>query len=169
MRFSKISIILKLFYSTSRPSGNQVDGLPLVLHTRAVLVSFPLGPALSDNNWQKMYCESWNSVYMKLKWSEQIQDSIKIMRFYGLWAQGDTEIEVSIPEQWDILFSCFLNFAKFWFFQVFCKLWLINCSYKNEGVQKNKIISKLFYSTSRPSGNQVDGLPLVLHNTRAVL
>ena len=42
---------LKLFYSTSRPSGNQVDGLPLVLHnTRAVLVSFPLGPALSDDN-----------------------------------------------------------------------------------------------------------------------
>ena len=34
--------------------------------------------------------------------------------------------------------------------------------------QLNTNISKLFYSTSRPSGNQVDGLPLVLHNTGVI-
>ena len=34
-------------YSTSAPSGNQVDGLPLVLHTRAVVVAVQKTPRFS--------------------------------------------------------------------------------------------------------------------------
>ena len=46
-------------YSTSPLSGNQVDGLPLVLHkTRAVVLGPPLRSALFNDNWEKLYCES---------------------------------------------------------------------------------------------------------------
>jgi len=48
----------KVVYSTSRPSGNQVDGLPFVLHnTRAVVLGLPLPPALSGSNLKNLYCE----------------------------------------------------------------------------------------------------------------
>ena len=35
-------------YSTSPPSGNQVDGLPLVCHTKTVAKPGRLGPAKND-------------------------------------------------------------------------------------------------------------------------
>ena len=46
-----VALFFKRLCSTSPPSGNQVDGLPLVLHnTRAVVVGVLLGPALFNDN-----------------------------------------------------------------------------------------------------------------------
>ena len=42
------------FYSTSPPSGNQVDGLPLDLHTRAVVGGVGGTPALICEKAEKM-------------------------------------------------------------------------------------------------------------------
>ena len=55
--FINIYFFYKVLYPTSRPSGNQVDGLPLVLHnTRALVSGVPLPLALSDDNCKKLYC-----------------------------------------------------------------------------------------------------------------
>ena len=75
------SLLLR-HYSTSPPSGNQVDGLPLVLHTRAVLLGPPLPSALFWDNSQKLYYETDNYDARALKESEQIKDNTEIMRFY---------------------------------------------------------------------------------------
>ena len=64
-----------LIYSTSHPSGNQVDGLPLVLHTRALVVGVDLPPALSGNNCKKLCYENIYYDAFELKLSEQIQDN----------------------------------------------------------------------------------------------
>ena len=50
IHFSFISLV----YSTSPPSGNQVDDLSLVLHTYTVLLGTPLSSAFCYDNWKKL-------------------------------------------------------------------------------------------------------------------
>ena len=107
-RFINIYIFCEVLYSTSRPSGNHVDGLPLVLHnTRALVSGVLLPPALFCDNWQKLYCSSINYHCSELNESEQIKESIEIIRFYGVWALDRSKTTVSMTHQLDLFFFVF--------------------------------------------------------------
>ena len=113
----------KILYSTSLPSGNQVDGLPLVLHNTRLLVSgVPLLSALFWYIRRSMYCGCNNYDCCDLKYSEHIQDSIKIIRFYWVWAQDESKTTVFMVGQRT---PCFLVFRFFHFlFELYTnKIW----------------------------------------------
>ena len=50
-----------------------------------------------------------------------------------------------------------------------CHMWVLCSHFLLCFLKTKKIETTGVYSTSPPSGNQVDGLPLVLHNTGAVV
>ena len=76
-------------------------------NTRALVSGVALPPALSSDNWQKLYCRSINHHCYELKKSEQIEESIEMIRFYWVWALGNSKTTVLTTHQ---LYFFFLQF-----------------------------------------------------------